>query len=211
MTTFSLAALRRWIVALLALGILMAPFLARAADYSAGATLNGANATLWMKSNVGSTWVDAHYNVNGGAQQNLRMTWNSATAQFETTFAASAGQTVNYQFTYNVGSAAYDSPWGSTVLAGSGQAAAPDFSPPGGTYSAPQSVSIASSTSGASIYFTTDGSTPTTSSTLYSGPITVSSTTTVRAVAVASGLTPSNVSAAASKSSRRRAPARACA
>lgn len=196
MTKFSLTALRRWIAAVLAFGILFAPFAARASDYSAGATLNGAAATLWMKSDVGSTWVDAHYNVNGGAPQNVRMTWNATTSRFETTFAASAGQTVNYQFTYNVASAAYDSPWGSTVLAGGGQAAAPTFSPAAGTYSAPQIVSIATTTSGASIYYTTDGTTPTTASTQYTGPINVATTTTVRALAAASGLAASTTSAA---------------
>ncbi len=197
MTKFSLAALRRWLVAVLALGFLMIPFMARAADYGAGATLNGSTATLWMKSNVGSTWVDAHYNVDSGAQQNVRMTWNAATSQFETVFAASAGQTVNYQFTYNIGSAAYDSPWGSAVLAGGNQAATPNFSPAAGTYSSPQSIAIASATSGAAIYFTTDGSTPTTASARYAAPISVTATTTVRAVAAATGMTTSNVSSAA--------------
>jgi len=116
--TFPLPALRRWLLAALALCSFLVPQFARAADLSAGATLNGSTATLWMKSSVGSTWADAHYNVNGGAPQNVRMAWNTATSQFETTFPASAGQTVNYQFTYNVGSAAYDSAWASTVLAG---------------------------------------------------------------------------------------------
>ncbi len=48
---------------------------------------------------------------------------------------------------------------------------------------------------GASIYYTTDGSTPTSGSTAYSGAITLSATTTVKAVAVKSGVT----SAASSK------------
>lgn len=48
---------------------------------------------------------------------------------------------------------------------------------------------------GASIYYTTDGSTPTSGSTAYSGAITLSATTTVKAVSVKSGVT----SAAASK------------
>ena len=70
----------------------------------------------------------------------------------------------------------------------------PTFSPAGGTYSSPQSVTISSSTAGASINYTTDGSTPSeTNGTLYSGPITVSSTTTVQAIAFESGMTDSNV------------------
>ncbi|HUA97159.1 MAG TPA: chitobiase/beta-hexosaminidase C-terminal domain-containing protein [Terracidiphilus sp.] len=65
--------------------------------------------------------------------------------------------------------------------------AAPTFSPSGGTYASAQSVTISDATNGAMIYYTTDGSTPTTSSTEYTGPITVNSTETINAIAVASG------------------------
>jgi len=63
----------------------------------------------------------------------------------------------------------------------------PSFMPDGGAYSTAQTVSLSDSTSGATIYDTTNGSTPTTSSTVYSAPITISSTETVQAVALASG------------------------
>jgi streptogramin lyase len=49
--------------------------------------------------------------------------------------------------------------------------AAPVFSPPGNTYSGDLSVSITCSTPGVDIYYTLDGSPPTTSSALYGGPI----------------------------------------
>jgi len=65
--------------------------------------------------------------------------------------------------------------------------AAPVFTPPGGTYSTAQSVKISSTTPGASIYYTTDGTVPTTSSNLYSTPVVVSKTATIKAIAVASG------------------------
>ncbi len=72
-------------------------------------------------------------------------------------------------------------------------AAAPTFSPPPGTYSSFQSVSLSDSTTGAVIYYTADGSIPTASSTLYSTPISVASTTTINAIAIASGYSNSAV------------------
>jgi uncharacterized repeat protein (TIGR03803 family) len=75
-------------------------------------------------------------------------------------------------------------------------AATPAFSPAAGTYSAAQSVSISDATAGATIYYTTNGTAPTTSSTKYTGAITVGSTETIEAVAVASGYTDSSVASA---------------
>ena len=66
-------------------------------------------------------------------------------------------------------------------------AATPTFSPGAGTYSSAQAVTIGTATPSATIYYTTNGSTPTTGSQVYSGPIMVSSTETVEAIAVASG------------------------
>jgi hypothetical protein len=71
-------------------------------------------------------------------------------------------------------------------------AATPTFAPASGTsFSSSLSVSIADRTAGAAIYYTTDGSTPTTGSQLYSGPFTVSASTTVKAIATASGFSQS--------------------
>jgi hypothetical protein len=78
------------------------------------------------------------------------------------------------------------------------------FSVAGGTYASPQTVTLASTTSGPGfeIYYTTDGSTPSTgylgpvNGTLYSGPITVSASETVQACCTATGLAQSMVSSA---------------
>ena len=72
-------------------------------------------------------------------------------------------------------------------------AAQPNFSPRGGAYAAVQTVTISDQTPGATIYYTTDGITPTTNSTVYTGPITVSTPVTVEAIATASGYSPSVV------------------
>jgi hypothetical protein len=76
------------------------------------------------------------------------------------------------------------------------QTAAPVFSVSGGTYYATQSVSMSDSTSGAVMYYTTNGTTPTTSSTKYTGPIAVSSAETVEAIAIAPGYVSSAVNSA---------------
>jgi uncharacterized repeat protein (TIGR03803 family) len=75
-------------------------------------------------------------------------------------------------------------------------AATPVFSPAAGTYSATQTVSISDATAGAAIYYTTNGSAPTASSTNYTGAITVSNTETIEAIAVASGYSNSPVASA---------------
>src|SRR5215472_11792190 len=75
-------------------------------------------------------------------------------------------------------------------------AATPAFSPGGGTFTGSVTVTISDATSGATIYYTTDGSTPTTSSAVYSGPLTFTQTTTLQAMAAASGMTNSTVASA---------------
>ncbi len=72
-------------------------------------------------------------------------------------------------------------------------AATPQFTPAPGTFTSAQSVSITDTTAGVTVYYTTDGSTPTTSSKAYSAPITISATTTINAIAVATGYTSSTV------------------
>lgn len=67
--------------------------------------------------------------------------------------------------------------------------AKPVFSKTGGMYSGSQNVTLSSSTTGAEIYYTTDGSEPSTSTNLYTTPISIPalSTTTIKAKAFKSG------------------------
>ena len=66
----------------------------------------------------------------------------------------------------------------------SGTVAAPVFDPPPGSFPSPVDVTITTATGGAEIRYTTDGSTPSGSSPVYTGPVTISSTRTLKAVAV---------------------------
>jgi uncharacterized protein (DUF1800 family) len=73
-------------------------------------------------------------------------------------------------------------------------AAPPTFNPTAGTYTTAQSVTLSTTTAGASIRYTTDGTTPTDSKgTLYSAAIAIGTTTTVKAVAYKTGMSDSTV------------------
>ncbi|MBO7586768.1 MAG: chitobiase/beta-hexosaminidase C-terminal domain-containing protein [Bacteroidales bacterium] len=72
----------------------------------------------------------------------------------------------------------------------------PTFTPSQGVLTQPTQVSIACGTPGASIYYTTDGTTPDNTSTLYTAPITISQSTTLKAIAYATGYNPSYVATA---------------
>ncbi|MGA3008261.1 MAG: chitobiase/beta-hexosaminidase C-terminal domain-containing protein [Opitutaceae bacterium] len=84
----------------------------------------------------------------------------------------------------------------------SGVLSAPTFSPPTGTYTNAQMVTITSTASGASIAYTTDGSAPTASGgtlthgTLYTGSISIGSSTTLNAIVFESGFTSSALATA---------------
>ena len=79
------------------------------------------------------------------------------------------------------------------------RAAAPSFTPAAGTYSSAQDVTISDAVGGATIYYTTNGSVPTTSSAVYSAPISVGVNETLKANAVAPGYSTSLVGTAVYK------------
>jgi len=80
---------------------------------------------------------------------------------------------------------------------GISQTANPTFSPAAGTITSAQQITISDGTSGATIYYTTDGSTPTaTASEQYTAPFTLAASATVQAMAVATGYANSAVASA---------------
>lgn len=90
-----------------------------AADFTQGVDVSGSNAVIWFKSTVNTTWVDVHYKVNAGDQQNLRMSYNSGAARYEQSVQWTTGSVIEFFFTYNNGTPAYDS----STYTYSGQAA----------------------------------------------------------------------------------------
>jgi hypothetical protein len=86
------------------------------------------------------------------------------------------------------------------TLSGTGvmpKAATPVFNPVAGTYDSSQTVTITDATSGATIYYTTNGTTPSASSTKYTGAFTVSATETIKAIAMEADYTKSAVATVA--------------
>jgi hypothetical protein len=129
-----------------------------------------------------TTGASIYYTTDGTAPG----VGTGTSALYSGPISVSASETVNAigvevgDTTSAVGSAAY-------VINVAGAAATPTFSVAAGTYTTPQSVAIADTTTGAAIYYTTNGSTPSASSSLYTGPIDVSSTETISAVAIGGG------------------------
>jgi hypothetical protein len=99
-----------------------------AADYTQGVTVSGSTATIFFNpTSSTTTWTDVHYNVNGGAQQNLRMARDASTGHEtqQVLQAVSSGNVINYSFTYNKGTPAYDTPTYSYTVGSSSSSPTP--------------------------------------------------------------------------------------
>ncbi|MFC5471849.1 S-layer homology domain-containing protein [Cohnella suwonensis] len=80
-----------------------------------------------------------------------------------------------------------------TVIVSAVSASTPTATPVGGAVASGTTVALSTATGGAAIYYTTDGSTPTSASTPYTSPIPVTSAMTVKAIAVKAGMIDSPV------------------
>ena len=173
-----------------------------------GKNLAGVNRTLYSKTaiddNVSSISV-THGNVNLTVNSWTVVvasdaSFNNVVSTLTPTFAANTTTTIArptdanwsgcyYKFEYNVtagnsnkylefsGAVFYKEEGSGPVIA------TPTFDPAAGAYTTTQNVTISCETQGSTIYYTTDGSTPDNNSTEYTGAITVSETTTIKAIA----------------------------
>jgi hypothetical protein len=146
---------------------------------SGGNSTNGESVTF----HSGSTSLGTGTLSSGVATLNttaLPTGTDSLTAKFggDANFNASTSTAVNF------------------VVSATAPAAAPTFSVQTGTFASTQSVTITDATAGATIYYTTNGTTPTTSSTMYTVAISVPATETIEAIATATGYTNSAVAPA---------------
>lgn len=141
-------------------------------------TTNGKDYT-WSKENVVLTAGDIEFKVCGNHG------WDIAYPSSNKKYNISKAGTYNVTITYN----GYTDDVNIEAEEVVTSVDAPTFSPAAGTYNSNQSVTLACATSGATIYYTTDGSDPTTSSTVYNGAIALNGegTTTIKAIAVKDG------------------------
>ena len=126
--------------------------------------------------------------LSGAPSETTTATKGSAVGTYPITITLGTLTAANYTFNFVNGT---------VTITSLGTTATPSFTPAAGTYTAPQSVMISDSTAGATIYYTTNGSAPTTSSTKYSGAITVGNTETLEAIALAPGYSNSAVATSA--------------
>ena len=128
-----------------------------------------------------------HYTTNGSVPVSTSPTYTGP-------ITVSASETIS---AIAINAAAVKSPVTTAAYVIGTIAATPAFSPAAGTYATAQSVKITCTTNGATIYYTTNGTTPTTASTKYTAPIAVAASETIKAIAVATGFSNSAVASAA--------------
>ena len=124
-----------------------------------------------------------YYTTNGQAPTTTSSVYSAPITVSSTTTIKAFATKANFS----------DSPAASATYTINGQVATPTASVTPGSYSSAQSVTLSTSTPGASIYYTTDGTPPTASNTTYTGPISVATTQTIKAIAIKTNYTDSEM------------------
>ncbi len=144
--------------------------------------------TLFISSD-GSSWTSAGNYTKSTGVQTVTLANPTADQYYKIEFDCQSGSS-NGLVTVSKVEYFYDNPSGTLTCE------APTFNPAAGTYTEAQNVTISCATEGATIYYTTNGDEPTTSSTVYAAPISVSSNMTIKAIAAKSGYDNSTVASA---------------
>lgn len=130
--------------------------------------------------------------ISGGA----KLTWATTSSSYTYNLSGTSDNTVYYLYVTNknaqITSLELTYEYGSTTPT----VATPTFTPAAGTYTEAQNVAISTSTNDATIYYTLGNSEPTIESAVYEAPITISATTTLKAVAVRDGYNDSEIATA---------------
>ncbi|OCK52684.1 hypothetical protein BA768_11240 [Chryseobacterium sp. CBo1] len=154
----------------------------------ASATGGTVPATLWCL-----------YTTDGGVTYNILGSVSSPGAVEQTFTPTSAIANAQYAFVfYSTSAGTFRAPYFEFYEGAVTQTANPSIVATGtsngiDTYWNTASITLSSASSGALIYYTTDGTTPTTSSTQYNAPFQISVTSEIKAIAVAAPLTASTV------------------
>jgi hypothetical protein len=125
--------------------------------------------------------------LSGTPSETSKAVKGSLPGSYAIDITAGTLKAANYSLTFKAGT---------LTIEPAGRTPAPVFKPGTGLYSAPQKVTITDSIKGSAIYYTVNGTTPTTQSARYKGAITVSAPEKIEAIAVATGYTESAVSTA---------------
>jgi Chitobiase/beta-hexosaminidase C-terminal domain len=151
---------------------------------SSSLTLAPGNAYVLVVVDTGSTIVASI--VDDVGEQSCTITPTISSALTEIMFGW-IGTSASFDFETSVLGVAWS---------GTSTVSTPLIQPDAGPYTDAQNVTVETATLGAAIYYTTDGTTPTSGSTLYTGPISVAGSQTVKAIGILPGWTNSAVASA---------------
>ena len=165
-------------------------------------TAQALTVTIGVSGGAGRQTATGSVILSSGSYTSLAtpLSSGSATLTIPAGSLAAGSDTLTASYTPDSNSSpTYNSATGtsSAVTVTAGVASTPTFMPAAGAYTSAQSVTISDATAGATIYYTTNGTAPTTASTKYTAAVTVSSTQTLEAIATASGYANSAVASSA--------------